>query len=153
MFMLELCWNLFLVLGYVAERRGTNKSRRWHCFFAVQIVLQCLLIWYKWYFFYFLIFLIFIYFLEGEKEHESRKCRKRDRESEAGSSFWAVSTEPNMGLKLMCCVIMTWVNIGGLTDWATQVPPEVVTLNKKVWDTFLCAKGSEVSEVKIFPPR
>ena len=43
-------------------------------------------------------------------------------ESEAGSRLWAVSTEPSMGLKLTNHEIMTWAKVGGLTDWATQVP-------------------------------
>ena len=48
--------------------------------------------------------------------------REGDTESEAGSRLWAVSTEPDMGLKLMDCEIMTWAEVGCLTDWATQAP-------------------------------
>ena len=45
-----------------------------------------------------------------------------DTESEAGFSLWAVSTEADVGLELMDCEIMTWAEVGRLTDWATQVP-------------------------------
>ena len=50
---------------------------------------------------------------------------QRETESEAGSRLWAVSTEPDMGLELMSCDIMTWAKAGGLTDWATKArrPP------------------------------
>ena len=47
--------------------------------------------------------------------------REGDTESEAGSRLWAVSTEPNMGLKPTNCEIMTWGKVRHLTDWATQV--------------------------------
>ena len=53
----------------------------------------------------------------GEAEREG------DTESEAGSSLWAVSTEPDEGLKPMSHEIMTWAEVRYLTDWATQVPP------------------------------
>ena len=33
--------------------------------------------------------------------------READTESEAGSRLWAVSTEPDAGLELMGCEIMT----------------------------------------------
>ena len=45
-----------------------------------------------------------------------------DTESEAGSMLWAVSTEPDAGLELMDREIMTWAEVGHLTDWATQAP-------------------------------
>ena len=48
--------------------------------------------------------------------------REGDTESEAGSRLWAVSTEPNAGLKPTNREIMTWAEVGRLTDWATQVP-------------------------------
>ena len=46
--------------------------------------------------------------------------REGDTESEAGSRLWAVSTEPDAGLKPTDCEIMTWAEVGRLTDWATQ---------------------------------
>ena len=48
--------------------------------------------------------------------------RGGDTEPEAGSRLWAVSTEPDMGLELTDCEIMTWAEVGRLTDWATQAP-------------------------------
>ena len=65
------------------------------------------------------------YFWEREThEHELRRGRERegDTESEAGSRLWTVSTEPNTGLELTNHEIMTWAEVGHLTDWATQVP-------------------------------
>ena len=63
---------------------------------------------------------------EREKERQSTSGggaeRKGDRESEAGSRLWAVSTEPDAGLELMDREIMTWAEVGRLTDWATQAP-------------------------------
>ena len=55
----------------------------------------------------------------GEAEREDD-----DTESEAGSRLWAVSTEPDAGLKLTDREIMTWAwaEVGGSTDWATQAP-------------------------------
>ena len=42
--------------------------------------------------------------------------RERDKESEAGSRLRAVSTEPDTGLELTDCVIMTGAEVGHLTD-------------------------------------
>ena len=39
-----------------------------------------------------------------------------DTESEAGSRLCVVSTEPNMGLELMNCEIVTWAKVRHLTD-------------------------------------
>ena len=46
--------------------------------------------------------------------------REGDTESEAGSRLWAVNTEPDTGLELKHREIMTWAEVGCLTDWATQ---------------------------------
>ena len=54
----------------------------------------------------------------GEEEAD----REGDTESEAGSRLWAVSTEPDVGLEPMNHEIMTWAEVGRLTNWATQVP-------------------------------
>ena len=51
--------------------------------------------------------------------------REGDTESEAGSRLWAVSTEPDAGLKLTDREIMTWAEVRRLTHWATQAPHEV----------------------------
>ena len=48
--------------------------------------------------------------------------REGDTESETGSRLRAVSTEPDAGLELMDCEIMTWAEVGRLTDQATQAP-------------------------------
>ena len=52
-------------------------------------------------------FLMFIFIFEIE--HEQRRGREREgnTESEAGCRLWAVSTEPNMGLKPTNHEIMT----------------------------------------------
>ena len=42
--------------------------------------------------------------------------REGDTESEAGSGLRAVSTEPDVGLKPMDREIMTWAEVGRLTD-------------------------------------
>ena len=58
--------------------------------------------------------------------------KEEDTESEAGSRLWAVSTEPDAGLELMNCEIMTWAEVGSLTDWATQAPP-ISFFKRSVW--------------------
>ena len=52
----------------------------------------------------------------GEAEREG------DTDSEAGSRLWANSPEPDTGLELMNCEIVTWAEVRRLTDWATQAP-------------------------------
>ena len=44
-----------------------------------------------------------------------------ERETETGSRLRAVSTEPDVGLKLTDCEIITWAEVIRLTNWATQV--------------------------------
>ena len=48
--------------------------------------------------------------------------RERDTVSEVGSRLWAVSTQPDAGLELTNHEIVTWAEVGHLTDWATQAP-------------------------------
>ena len=48
--------------------------------------------------------------------------REGDTESEAGSRLWAISPEPDAGLKLTDREIVTWAEVGRSTDWATQAP-------------------------------
>ena len=48
--------------------------------------------------------------------------REGDTESEAGSRLWAISPEPHAGLELTNREIVTWAEVGRLTDWATQAP-------------------------------
>ena len=52
----------------------------------------------------------------GEAEREG------DTASEAGSRLWAVCTGPDAGLEPTNCKIVTWAEVGRLTDWATQAP-------------------------------
>ena len=52
--------------------------------------------------------------------------REGHTESEAGSRLWAISPEPDMGLKLTDCKIGTWAEVGRPTDWATQAPCIVI---------------------------
>ena len=49
--------------------------------------------------------------------------REGDTEIEAGSRLRAGSTEPDAGLKLTDCEIMTWAKVGRSTNGATRVPP------------------------------
>ena len=59
---------------------------------------------------------------ERQSMNGVRAEREGDPESEAGSRLRAVSTDPNAGLKLTNREIMTWTEVGRLTDWATQAP-------------------------------
>ena len=78
------------------------------------------------FFFYILkkFFPTFIHFWETERDSVSRGGaeRKGDTESKAGSRLWAVSTEPDSGLEPMNREMMTWAEVGSLTNWATQAP-------------------------------
>ena len=53
-----------------------------------------------------------MFILERETERvsmsgEGQRERERETKSEAGSRLWAVSTEPDVGLELMDCEIVT----------------------------------------------
>ena len=50
--------------------------------------------------------------------------REGDTESEAGSRLRAVSTGPDAGLELTNREIVTWAEVGRLTDGATQAPQQ-----------------------------
>ena len=65
-----------------------------------------------------------LFIFETETEHEWGRGRERegDTESEAGSRLWAISPEPDAGLELTDREIVTWAEVGRLTDWATQAP-------------------------------
>ena len=64
------------------------------------------------------------YFWERDSAQEEEGQREEDTESQAGSRLWAVSTQPDMGLKPTNREIMTWAEVGRLTYWATPVPLE-----------------------------
>ena len=65
---------------------------------------------------------LFIFVTVRDRAWMGEGQREGDTESETGSRFWAVSTEPNAGLELTDHEIMTWAEVGRLTDWATQAP-------------------------------
>ena len=44
---------------------------------------------------------------DRETEPERERSRQKGRQNQAGSRFWAVSTEPDAGLELMNREIMT----------------------------------------------
>ena len=71
---------------------------------------------------------MFIFETERHRAWTGEGQREGDTESETGSRLWAVSTEPDAGLELMDREIMTWAEVGCLTDWATQVPLILVFL-------------------------
>ena len=52
----------------------------------------------------------------AEREREREREREGDTESEANSRVSAVNTEPDEGLELTKCEIMTCAEVGHLTD-------------------------------------
>ena len=82
--------------------------------------------------------------------NEGGSEREGDTESETGSRVWAVSTEPDAGLKLTDREIMTWAEVGCLTDWATQAPQHYGIFDKmesfSVILTTILVKEKEDSE-------
>ena len=76
---------------------------------------------------------MFIYFWDRERQSMNGGGAERegDTESEAGSRLWAISPEPNAGLELTDREIMTWAEVGRLTDWATQAPQFLLFFKNK----------------------
>ena len=70
-----------------------------------------------------------IYFWERDKVSVGAGQREGDTESEAGSRLWAVSTEPNVGLELTNCEILTWAEARHLSNGTTQVTPQFYISN------------------------
>ena len=68
--------------------------------------------------------LMFIFERETHRTGAGKEQREGDTEFQVGSRLWAVSTEPDVGLELTNCEIMTWAEVGRSTDWATQLLPE-----------------------------
>ena len=66
---------------------------------------------------------MFVFETERDKARAGEGQREGDTESEAGSRLSAISTEPDTGLELTSCEIMTWDKVGCSTNWATQAPP------------------------------
>ena len=60
--------------------------------------------------------------------------REGDTESETGSRLWAVSTEPDAGLKLTDREIMTWAEVGPLNQLSHPGAPEELILNMVAWE-------------------
>ena len=93
------------------------------------------------------IFFNFLFIFERERvsEHEWGRSRERERdtEREAVSRLWAVRTEPDVGLEPMNCQIMTWAQVGCLTNWAIQAPHTYILidgLNHSIIHSLLCMK-------------
>ena len=60
--------------------------------------------------------------------------REGNTQSEAGSRLWAISPEPDAGLELADREIVTWAEVGRLTDWATQAPPvDIILINTQTY--------------------
>ena len=99
-------------------------------------------------------FLMFLfYFWERESVSRGGAEREGDTESEAGSRVWAVSTEPNVGLELTDHKIMTWTEVGCLTDWATQAPQDLwlSCQQKSRIFSFYITGVVEISEYHLLP--
>ena len=78
-------------------------------------------------------FLTFIYFWDRDRAWTGEGQREGDTESEIGSRLWAFSTEPDTGLELTDWEMMTWAEVGRLTDWATQAPLNVYSGYTLAW--------------------
>ena len=61
---------------------------------------------------------------EGEKEGETQNPKQ------ALGYEQAVSTEPDVGLKLTNCETMTWAEVGSSTDWAPQALVFILNLTE-----------------------
>ena len=67
---------------------------------------------------------------EGQRERETQNRKQ------APGSEPSISPEPDAGLELTVCEIVTWAEVRLLTDWATQAPQRffiwTVIANQKV---------------------
>ena len=67
--------------------------------------------------FFFNFFYVYLFLRQRETEHERGEGqRETHTESETGSRLRAGGTEPNVGLERTNREIMTWVEVGCLTD-------------------------------------
>ena len=71
--------------------------------------------------FFLFFFNVYLFLRQRETEHEQGRGRERGRHR-MRNRLQAVSTEPDEGLELTNCEIMTWAEVGRLTDQATQAP-------------------------------
>ena len=74
--------------------------------------------------------------------------REGDTESETDSRLWAGSTEPDEGLELTDGEIMTWAEVGRLTDWATQVPPNTNGLKENLYQYWWLISYDSLARLK-----
>ena len=84
------------------------------------------------------------FYLFWEREHEQGGAeRERERERRIPSSFCAVNTEPDVGLKLTNRETMTWAETKSqmLTGWATQVPWNEPFLMLTIWGLEIICYG------------
>ena len=74
-----------------------------------------------------------MFILERDRQNASGLGAERegDTETEAGSRLWAVSTEPDTGLKFTSCETMTWAEVGHSTNWVTQAPLKMINFKVK----------------------
>ena len=78
---------------------------------------------------------MFIFETERDRAWTGEGQREGDAESETGSRLRAVSPEPDTGLELMDREIVTWAEVGHLTDWDTQASLNVCFLrHSQFWD-------------------
>ena len=93
------------------------------------------------------LFKCFFYFWERKRAHVVGRGvvgwaeREGDAQSEAGSRLSAVSTEPDAALRPTIREILTWAQVGCLTDWATQAPQSFIIYR------FICT-----TYITTFPP-
>ena len=73
-----------------------------------------------------LFFFVSLFIFERETAGEGQ----RRRAQRIWSGLCADSREPDAGLELTNCEMVTWAEVGGLTDWAFQVPQQCTHL----WD-------------------
>ena len=68
---------------------------------------------------------MFVHFRESESAHGEGE----DRGGQSiPSGLCTDSSEPDVGLELTSCEIMTWAEVGCLTDWAIQMPLYITIL-------------------------
>ena len=72
----------------------------------------------------FIFFNIYSFLRDRERQNVSGGGTEIERKTLIlkGSRLWAVSTESDVGLELTSREIMTWAEVGHLTDWAIQAP-------------------------------
>ena len=78
-----------------------------------------------------------------------RGRERGDTESEAGSRLWAINTKPDMRLEPMNHEIITWAEVGRLTDWTTQAPQKLLFCSEdRPWESENCSvKCSNLGDI------